>query len=257
MRTHITLCSNNSTNSRTQATMRQENEDQDDQQRSDDEYGLPRSRPLQAEKAIASTLVNMVSIFADFLTVSIHTILYEREIYSHDLFISTRAYNHPVRQARHPVLCKWIQDAVEACSVQLTEVCAPSPKRTIIHLLTVSIKGRVSKISLVAMSAHTFEPLERYVWDVSSFPVVPTGEHHTPFQSHTDLTALSGATLSDMEEQLRAAIGKIRTVSAGLAKLPDGCTFTISIELREEAPAPVGVGPTPIYVVVNDQLMLL
>ena len=77
---------------------------------------------LQSVRPVVSTLTNIVSTFSDFLTVAIHTILYERKIYSPDLFISTRAYNHPVRQARHPMLCKWIQDAVEACSIQITEV---------------------------------------------------------------------------------------------------------------------------------------
>lgn len=106
-----------------------------DQQVSDNDYELPPpdslqpeeandrpNRPSRAERPVVSTLANIVSIFADFLTVAIHTILYERQIYSPDLFISTRAYNHPVRQARHPALCKWIQDAVEACSAQTTEV---------------------------------------------------------------------------------------------------------------------------------------
>lgn len=78
--------------------------------------------PFQSVRPVVSTLTNIVSTFSDFLTVAIHTILYERKLYSPDLFISTRAYNHPVRQARHPMLCKWIQDAVEACSIQITEV---------------------------------------------------------------------------------------------------------------------------------------
>jgi len=103
-----------------------------DQQFSNNDYELPPPEPEEAnehpsrlsraERPVVSTLANIVSTFADFLTVAIHTILYERQIYSPDLFISTRAYNHPVRQARHPVLCKWIQDAVEACSAQITEV---------------------------------------------------------------------------------------------------------------------------------------
>ena len=85
--------------------------------------GLENRGPSRLEKHVVSTLANIISTFADFLTVSVHSILYERRIYSPELFISTRAYNHPVRQARHPTLCKWIQDAVEACSEQMTEVC--------------------------------------------------------------------------------------------------------------------------------------
>lgn len=103
------------------------------------------------------------------------------------------------------------------------------------------LKGKVSRISLVVLSPNDFEPLERFVWDVSSFPMVPTAEQHTPFQSHEDPTALSGATLADIEEQLRASLGKISLASAKLSKLPQECTFTISIELKGDAPAPVGV----------------
>lgn len=69
-----------------------------------------------------TTQASVVSTFCDFLTVAIHTILYERNIYSPELFLSTRVYNHPVRQIRHPRLCKWIQDAVDACESQISEV---------------------------------------------------------------------------------------------------------------------------------------
>lgn len=103
------------------------------------------------------------------------------------------------------------------------------------------IKGKVSKICLIVLSPNEFEPLERFVWDVSSFPVVPITEQNTPFQSHENPTALSGTTLADIEEQLRASLGKISLVSARLSQLPKDSTFTISIELKEEAAAPVGV----------------
>lgn len=112
-------------------------------------------------------------------------------------------------------------------------------------------KGKVSRISLIVLSPNDFEPLERFVWDVSSFPIVPTTEQHTPFQSHEDPTALSGATLADIEEQLRASLGKISLASARLSKLPQECTFTISIELKGDAPAPVGVSRLP-YALKDD-----
>ncbi|KAF8461362.1 DNA-binding protein [Kalaharituber pfeilii] len=196
-----------------------------DPQRSDaDQEDAAAERPhypSRSERPIVSTLSSIIATFSDFLTVAIHTVLYEREIYSPDLFISTRAYNHPVRQARHPTLCKWIQDAVEACAEQLSE-------------------GKVSRISMVILSPIENLPLERYVWDVSSFPTVPPAEHHTPFQSPDDPTSLSGTTLADIEEQLRASLGKISIVSAKLAKLPKDCTFTITIELKQDAAAPSG-----------------
>lgn len=99
----------------------------------------------------------------------------------------------------------------------------------------------MSKIYLIVLSPNEFEPVERFVWDISSFPVVPTAEQNTPFQSFENPTALSGTTLADIEEQLRASLGKISLVSARLSQLPKDSTFTISIELKDEAAAPVSV----------------
>jgi mitotic spindle assembly checkpoint protein MAD2B len=63
-----------------------------------------------------------VSAFRDFLTVAIHTILYERDIYPRTSFLKARKYNYPVRQSRHPKVCKWIQDAVAAVEVEMLKV---------------------------------------------------------------------------------------------------------------------------------------
>ena len=64
----------------------------------------------------------VVSAFSDFLTVAIHTILYERRIYPQESFISARKYNYPVRQNRHPKVCQWVQDAVAAVEVEMLKV---------------------------------------------------------------------------------------------------------------------------------------
>jgi mitotic spindle assembly checkpoint protein MAD2B len=54
------------------------------------------------------TFQTFVSVFSDFLTVAIHTILYERDIYPRDSFLSAKKYNYSVRQSRHPKVCQWI-----------------------------------------------------------------------------------------------------------------------------------------------------
>ena len=64
----------------------------------------------------------VVSAYGDFLTVAIHTILYERNIYPQTSFIKAKKYNFPVRQNRHPKVCKWIQDAVAAVTVEMLKV---------------------------------------------------------------------------------------------------------------------------------------
>ena len=87
----------------------------------DDE--LPYNDGLEnVTNSSAISFVSIVDSFADFLHVAIHTILYERQIYPSSLFLPARKYNHPVRQARHPKLCRWIQDAVDACTVQVLRV---------------------------------------------------------------------------------------------------------------------------------------
>ena len=63
------------------------------------------------------TFASLVNSFSEFLLVAIHTIIYEREIYPANLFLTARKYNHPVKQARHPRVCRWILDAVTACCI--------------------------------------------------------------------------------------------------------------------------------------------
>lgn len=47
--------------------------------------------------------------------------------------------------------------------------------------------------------------------------------------------------MADLEEQLRAALGKISLASSKMGKLPQDCIFTCQIELKEAAEAPSGV----------------
>ncbi|KAH6634819.1 DNA-binding protein [Chaetomium sp. MPI-SDFR-AT-0129] len=62
----------------------------------------------------------LLTSFNSFLTVAIHNILYYRGIYPPSTFLSTKAFNFPVHQNRHPKVCAWIRDAVEAVSAQLS-----------------------------------------------------------------------------------------------------------------------------------------
>ena len=74
------------------------------------------------EAPLLDTYQAVVSAYSDFLIVAIHTILYERNIYPQTSFIKARKYNYPVRQSRHPKLCKWIMDAVAAVEVEMLKV---------------------------------------------------------------------------------------------------------------------------------------
>lgn len=74
------------------------------------------------EGAGLDTYQAVVLAFRDFLTVAIHTILYERDVYPRASFLKARKYNYPVRQSRHPKVCRWIQDAVAAVEVEMLKV---------------------------------------------------------------------------------------------------------------------------------------
>lgn len=74
------------------------------------------------EVPVLDTYHAVVLAFSDFLTVAIHTILYERDIYPRTSFLSARKYNLPVKQSRHPKVCQWIQDAVAAVEVEMLKV---------------------------------------------------------------------------------------------------------------------------------------
>jgi len=47
---------------------------------------------------------------------------------------------------------------------------------------------------------------------------------------------------TDVDEQLRGALRRMAHAAEGMVTLPEGCTFTVAVELREEGEAPIGVG---------------
>ncbi|KAM3424673.1 hypothetical protein BST61_g6660 [Cercospora zeina] len=164
------------------------------------------------------TFVTFVTAFTDFLTVAIHTILYERAIYPQTSFVSAKKYNFPVRQSRHPKVCEWINDAVNAVEEEL-------------------LKGSAESVAVVIYSKQN-KPLERVVFDVSRFPVVPESEHNVPLEG-ADEVDTPVLPLVDLEEQMRATMNRLSNCGADMKKLPDGCTFTVALELRAEAEAPL------------------
>jgi mitotic spindle assembly checkpoint protein MAD2B len=175
-------------------------------------------------QTILNTYQLLLTTFTDFLVVAIHTILYERGLYPQETFLLTRAYNFPVRQNRHPLVCKWIQDAVSAIQAQL-------------------LKGVVRRVVFVIYSQKQ-EVLERFLFDVSEFPCVPEEERFTEFEgasAEEDGGDELRVNKIDVEEQLRATVRKLAYCGSKLGELPDGCTYTIAVELKKDAEAPIGV----------------
>lgn len=168
-------------------------------------------------------LTNALSLhqtLTDFLTVAIHTILYSRALYPPSIFISTRKYNLPVRQCRHPAVCDWINSSVS-------------------HIATLLKAGTVKRI-IVVIYNRDGEVMERFLFDVERFPVVESKEYLTDFEAREGSDG-PGVSRSDVEEQLRATIRKLAYAGEKLSPLPEGCTFTIAVELRDKADPPIGV----------------
>jgi mitotic spindle assembly checkpoint protein MAD2B len=164
---------------------------------------------------------SLLTAFSDFLIVAIHTILYERGLYPPETFLLTRAYNFPVRQNRHPLVCKWIQDAVSAVHDQM-------------------LKGTVRRVVLVIYSDQQ-EVLERFLFDVERFPVVAEKDAYTEFDTESNPESEVRASRVDVDEQLRATVRMLAYCGAKLGELPEDCTFTLAVELKDDADPPIGV----------------
>lgn len=169
----------------------------------------------------APTYRAFIASFTDFLTVAIHTILYERDIYPKTSFLSARKYNFAVRQNRHPKVCEWINDAVDAAENEL-------------------LKCSVDRIAVVIYTKDN-QPVERFMFDVSRFPVVPYAELDVPLERFdTKGTKEVILPMVDLEEHFRATMSRLSSCGSALRSLPKGCTFTVAIELRKDGQAPVG-----------------
>ena len=183
------------------------------------------------------TFTTILSHITYFLTVAIHTILAERNVYPFSSFITARAYNLPVKQSRHPGVCSWIQSAVAAIRAEL-------------------VKGSVARAVLAIAHPETYQILERYVFDLERLPHVPRREMETPLVWGEEETGTSDPPpeeskdprrpggsqvheLADLTEQLRAALASISVCRRRLGAIPEGCTFTVAIELKDEADAPI------------------
>jgi mitotic spindle assembly checkpoint protein MAD2B len=175
---------------------------------------------MAAPPTLLTNFQSILQTFTDFLTVAIHTILYERALYPSTTFISTRKYNFPVRQNRHPKVCAWINDAVSNVS-------------------TLLLKGTVRRVVVVIFN-RDLEVMERFLFDVERFPVVDPKEIYTEFEAREGQGELR-ISVTDIEEQLRATIRRLSYTCCRMGPLPEECTYTLAVELREKAEPPIGV----------------
>lgn len=230
------------------------------------EQSLPLQQIIQVPIAEARSLL---SSFTSFLTVSIHTILYYRNIYPKQTFLSAKAFNLPVHQSRHPKVCSWINDAVDAVMAQIAGGG--------VERVAVVVHSPPDTSPLKVSPTHQLAPgsvLERWMFDVSHFPSWPGGiealknfrgtsgeqqredeetvedEMGSGDENPTADALLEGLTVqsdpsaainwTDVAEQLRGAVRRLAYAGEKMDSLPEGCTFTVAVELRDEAQAPIG-----------------
>ncbi|KAI1298943.1 HORMA domain-containing protein [Xylaria venustula] len=207
------------------------------------------SPPPTAEQSITTPqATRLLTTFADFLTVCIHNILYYRNLYPPTTFLTSRAHNLPVHQSRHPAVCAWIRDAVDATRAQLAQ-------------------GTIERLAVVIYGPSGTAVMERWMFDVAQFPAwrgltrddgdgtesTSTSDDDEDDEDPDDLAdATAGAdgeqqqeeqsniNWTNIDEQLRAAVRRLAYGGEQMTPLPDGCTFTVVLELRNEAEAPIG-----------------
>lgn len=179
---------------------------------------------VTASTNLLSTHRALLDTLSSFLVVLTHHTLYLRRIYPPVSFVSTRAYNYPVRQNRHPDVCAWISDAIESVRDQLE-------------------KNTVESVTICIFECDENRVLERWVLDLKSLPIVPRRERDVPFEEDEELR--KNVNIVDLEASFRATLSRLTTTSARLKPLPVGdgapeCSFTICVEIKDNAEKPVG-----------------
>lgn len=111
----------------------------------------------------------------------------------------------------------------------------------------------MDKISLVILSPLDI-PLEKFIWDVSSLPRIPAVDIDSPYRAPREKGVdwrIENAEIErqSLEDSLRAALIRTAFSDAKLSTLPEGCSFTLTIEVREETDRPGGnVTPLPLSI---------
>ena len=185
-----------------------------------------------------STPSSLNRTLVSFLTVLVHQILYLRRLYPLRSFLSARAYNFPVRQSRHPSVCGWVLSAISAVEDQLS-------------------KATLREVSVVIFGVETNEVFERYRLDLRDLPAVAAvrgkgGLGDVPFEREGETVNAAdedGGALAnrinvvDLEAQFRGVLSRLSSACSRLKPLPQDqeCSFTIAIEVKDDADRPVGI----------------
>ncbi|KAM3533623.1 hypothetical protein MY4038_003059 [Beauveria bassiana] len=203
---------------------------------------------MTSSSIAADQAARLLSSFSSFLTVAVHSLLFHRALYPARSFLATRAYNLPVHQSRHPGVCAWVADAVAAIAAQIRS-------------------GAARAVVLAVHAPQSMTVLERWVFDLQSFPASwgDAAAAGGGYRDKSDGVAAATGTddlgaaglesaaaaeaggegqdevnWTDVNEGLRGALRRIAYAGEKSPPLPENCTFTLAVELRQESEAPIG-----------------
>lgn len=166
----------------------------------------------------------LVSSFTSFLTIAVHSLLYHRRLYPPATFLLARAYNLPVHQSRHPAVCAWIRDAVAAVAVHIRAAAA-------------------RRVALAVHHPTTSAVVERWIFDLTGFPTEPclaATDDGPRLLAREDFDEQS-VNWTDVHEALRGALRRLASAGESMPPPPPDSTFTLAVELRDDASAPIQV----------------
>jgi len=181
-----------------------------DSDSADSHQSADAESPAHAPIGAFPTAASITGLFISHLECSIHTILYTRSIYPARLFMASRMYGAAVKMCRVPQVNTFVRELVDTVGEQMLD-------------------ENVRIVSVVILSPPPLRaPLERFCFDVASLPRVGSMDRHTL------LVAEGGTTeLPDLHAQFRSLMMQLASVAGRLGKLPDGCSFTVALELEE------------------------
>lgn len=131
------------------------------------------------------------------------------------------------------------------------------------------LKSAVQRV-VVAIFSQQGEVMERYLFDVQRFPIVKKELIWVEFEDRNtdDVTGkgkeketgneaegrqgssqgVKSIKMVDIEEQLRATIRMLDYHGSNRSPLPEDCTYTLAVELRDdpEVMPPIGVSTIPL-----------
>ncbi|KAF1923926.1 DNA-binding protein [Didymella exigua CBS 183.55] len=194
-----------------------------------------------------ATYTETLEAFTNFLTAYIHTLLYLRSLYPRTSFVHSRFHNTSTYQSRHPLVCEWIRDAIDAVKTELLDGTVSRIGIVIFHY------GNGSKTESAggeSKGTGNVQIMERFMIDVSTFPMVNKEERNAIIEwgarpssqaslrredSEPNEPAFDIGVDTNLAEQMRGALISLTTRCAQLKPLPDKCSFNIAMELKDEA----------------------